>query len=1207
MQIRTKFLCLLIAGLVLFSPQAFSTNNPWKLINELALDTKSPDRQIIPNRYLTYQLALDELDQLLAQTPLRFSPDATKKQVVLQIPMPDGSLERFSILEAPVMHPDLAKKYPMLRAFVGTGIDDPTASLRFDMTQFGFHGMILSGRHSGAFIDPYAKNDTEHYVCYYQKDFSKAVEYECFYTDRGQATPELATLEKNTQGDCMLRTYRLALACTGEYADFHGGTVPDVMAAFHTTMTRVNGIFERDASIHLELIPNTDELIFLDAATDPYYPVYPSENQFVCDNIIGSANYDIGHLLGIGTGGSAERSSCCVEGLKAEGYSTLSNPVGDIFDINFVCHEFGHQFGCSHTANGNCNSTLATSVEPGNAYSVMGQDFFCDPIIELVRGPYFHAVNLLEIAANVIDGPAGSCAILTDLGNMPPTVDVGNTHYYLPISTPFKLSAEGTDGNGDALTYCWEQMDNEEVVDPPIPTNAAGPAFRSYEPVETPERYFPALEYIVDGTDYLWEVLPVVSRVMNFRVTARDHFAGGGCTAEDDVDLTFTASAGPFVVQTPNTSDTWYQGADYTIAWEVANTDQAPVSCASVDILLSVDGGYTYPTVLATAVPNDGSQIITAPALATSMARVMVVCSDNIFFDISDENFSIETAVNPGFTVAIDPASQTVCGSAGSSNYTLNLSSLAGFEEEVTLSATNIPAGASLTLSQNPVSPTATVEVLIEGLENVLSGTYTLSIVGTTATVSLEEELLLTVNNDPTEPINLLAPGNGATHEPLLPTFEWEASNDIEYYLLEIASEPTFENALIKTALVNNNTYTLSEELAPFSVYYWRVLPENACLDPAAAVPFFSFQTGESVCKRFTNLEPTYIHGFINTASTTILVEEAFDIVDANISMEIFHKLVGDLKVTLTAPSGTVIPLFDRPGVPTSPFGCTADDLKVVFDDEAGLTASDFENSCTTGTDYAIEGTFQSIDPLSALIGQNAAGNWLLTVSDEKFSHSGAIDSWSLELCLTQAAGATPDFAKMDLWVPELGTGIVSTTQLLTSSTTANPEQITYTLLALPTEGDLQLDGQPVSIGTTFTQATINDNLLTYTNTNPVATTDEFQFDIKTQDGHWIPNEFLTIHIGEMTEVNETNPTINFELFPIPSNQHLTLSLNQPTAEQISISIYDLTGRRIHAVRLEKSGLHLEERIDISAFPAGGYLIFLTDGQLSGRKIFLKI
>jgi hypothetical protein len=843
---QTKLFFHLFACLLILLPSVIVAGNPWKIINEDAIDSRHSNRQIIPDKYSTFHLTLDSLEKILAQAPLRFSPESRQKQLILQIPMPDGKMERFQIQEAPIMHPDLSRKYPMLHSYAGVGIDDPTASIRFDVTQFGFHAMILSGRHGGVFIDPYAKNDTEHYISYYKKDYNKNTQFKCHFVDKESSKADIVmSAVENLQGDCMLRTYRLALACTGEYADFHGGTKASVMAAFHTSMTRVNGIFERDVAITMELIANTDELIFLDPATDPYQFEFPIENQAVCDDIIGTANYDIGHAFGVGAGGAAERSSCCVEGLKAEGYSTLTAPVGDGFDINFVAHEFGHQFGCSHTANGNCNNTPSTSVEPGNAYSVMGQDFFCDPIIEEVRGAYFHAINILEIALNVTEGPPGSCASLTDTGNTPPTVNIGKEHYHVPVSTPFKLSAEGMDDDGDALTYCWEQMDNEKVTDPPVSTNTAGPAFRSYEPVEESYRYFPSIEYIINGTDYLWEVLPGVSRVMNFRVTARDNFLGGGCTAEDDVDLTFTESAGPFLVQRPNVNEIWHQGALYTISWDVANTDKAPVNCADVDILLSIDGGYTYPIVLAEEATNDGSYIVQMPQVATSMARVMIVCSDNIFFDISDENFSIEATSTPTFNMAVDPPTQVVCGLEDTGMGIVALSTQGGFNEEITLSATGIPAGGNISFSPNSVIPPAGVQFELEGLENVAPGDYTINILGTSASTTLQEEVLITVNNDLPEMVNLISPANGAVNESVRPVFSWEAAVNTTDYQLQIATNPGFENTIVESILSFENELTLPEELEPLSVYYWRIIPINDCGEAEVeAASFYSFQTG---------------------------------------------------------------------------------------------------------------------------------------------------------------------------------------------------------------------------------------------------------------------------------------------------------------------------------------------------------------------------
>jgi subtilisin-like proprotein convertase family protein len=1207
MQFHLRSVLLLVLVLLLLSPNKITANNPWTAINEAEINTIHSNRQIVPNQYLTYRLAIDDLQTILVQAPLRSSSGVHKKQIILHLPMPNGKMERFHIEEAPIMHPDLAARYPMLRSYSGVGVDDPTASVRFDVTQLGFHGMILSGRHGGVFIDPYAEQDTEHYISYYQKDFKKNTEYKCHFTDNAGSYPDLIMgAEKNLQGDCMLRTYRLALACTGEYADFHGGTIPSVMAAFHTTMTRVNGIFEKDVAIHLELIANTDDLIFLDAATDPYNFEYPTENQFVCDDIIGTENYDIGHAFGVGAGGAAERSSCCVEGLKAEGYSTLSSPVGDPFDINFVAHEFGHQFGCSHTANGNCNNTPSTSVEPGNAYSVMGQDFFCNPVIEEVRGAYFHAINIYEIAENVVNGPPGSCAMLTDIGNTPPSVEGGDVHHYMPVLTPFKLTAEGEDLDGDALTYCWEQMDNEKVTDPPVATNAGGPAFRSYEPVEEPFRYFPALEYLVNGTEYMWEVLPGVSRDMNFRVTVRDNFMGGGCTDEADVDLTFTAGAGPFLVQQPNDNGIWYQDASYSVAWDVANTDKAPVACSQVDILLSVDGGYTYPVVLASEVPNDGAHTVLAPQVTTSAARVMVACSDNIFFDISDENFSIEMAANPSLELAVHPPDQEVCGLSETADYTLTFSALAGFDEEITLTATGIPSGANWSFSQNTVTPPASVDIVLNDLENVASGDYVIQVKGTAASTSIEKEVFLRVNNVLPEIVHLMSPVNGATEESLRPVFTWEEEDNTIDYVFEIATNPGFGASLIEAGTTNENTYALSEELDPLTVYYWRVLPINTCTESAENIAFASFQTSGDACRRFTNDEPAFIPGFLASTTTILTIEEDFEMVDANISMEIFHKLVGDLKATLTAPSGVSIDLFDRPGHPEFGPGCTKDDLFVTFDDEANNTSDDFETTCLSGTDYAIEGTFQPITPLSVLDGQSSLGDWVLTVTDEKFSHSGAVDHWSLEFCLEQNAGANPDFSKMNVFVPDLGTEVIVTENLSAVSSTASAAQINYTLTSLPSEGSLLLNGASVSIGTSFTQENIDNNLLSYTNTNPDAPQDQFRFDIETFDGNWIHNEFLDINIGEITGGHQLTASVDFEVFPNPTNGNISLILHQAAASPLEIIIFDLMGNRLREVHFEKPGTFSRFQMDVQSFPAGIYLLQLSDGVSFCSKRFIK-
>ena len=421
-------------------------------------------------------------------------------------------------------------------------------------------------------------------------------------------------MDSKLAGDCQLRQLRLALACTGEYANFHGGTVTSVLAAMNTSMNRVNGVYEREASITMVLVPNNDELIFLNAGSDPYTNesggAMLGQNQQTVDAIIGSNNYDIGHVFSTGGGGIASLQSPC-GGSKARGVTGLPSPVGDPFDIDYVCHEMGHQYGGNHTQYNNCNRANVAAMEPGSASTIMGYAGICAPNIQNNSDDYFHSISLLEIA-NFITNV--NCPDIINTNNDPPTVDAGANHI-IPHSTPFELIAEGNDTNNDPLTYCWEQMDNDGSAPmPPVSTNTQGPLFRTFDPTPSPSRVFPRWSNLVNNSSYDWETLPSVARNMDFNCTVRDNNSMYGCTAEDNMRVTVDGNSGPFLVTAPNTNNiTWLVGTQETVTWDVANTDQAPVNASTVDISLSFDGGYTYPMVLASGVPNTGSYTVMVP------------------------------------------------------------------------------------------------------------------------------------------------------------------------------------------------------------------------------------------------------------------------------------------------------------------------------------------------------------------------------------------------------------------------------------------------------------------------------------------------------------------------------------------------------------------------------------------------------------------
>ncbi|MEM6965688.1 MAG: reprolysin-like metallopeptidase, partial [Bacteroidota bacterium] len=1024
-----------------------------------------------------------------------------------------------------------------IRSYAGVGLDDPTASLRFDVTQFGFHAFVITGNGNSIFIDPYSKADTEHYMAYYKSDYQKIDNnFTChFHNDINDDGIILDGPNVGPQGagDCQLRTYRLALSCTGEYAQFHGGTKAAVMAAMNTTMTRVNGIFERDFNVNMVLVANNENLIYLNASTDPYDDSSTSqlinESQTQCDNIIGNGNYDIGHVFSTGGGGLAGLGVVCNDNNKGRGVTGTNNPVGDPFDVDYVAHELGHQFGANHTFNNSCggNRSNTTAMEPGSGSTIMAYAGICAPNLQFNSDAYFHAVSIQEVSNYINNSTGNACAVLTNTGNNNPTVS-GGMDYVLPIGTPFKLTADGSDADGDALTYCWEQMDNEITTMPPVANNTDGPTFRSYAPTGDAHRYFPKLSDVVNGVADQWEILPTTSREMNFRVTARDNHAGSGCTSEDDVTLTFSDGAGPFVVEVPNASMTWFAGSAETVTWDVAKTDQAPVNCAHVDIMISFDGGLTYPTTLASNVPNDGAHDVLVPDQASAACRVMVVCSDNIFYDISNNNFTIDNTSSPTFSMLATPDVQDVCGSIGMTGFELNLNAIAGFNESVTLTAQDVPDGATASFSQNNFIPTSTTILNVENLGNVPNGIYEIKVLATAPSITIEQMVTLVVNNTIPEVVTLNSPALGATEQNVEVVLDWENDPMATGYSVEIATSPIFGNTIVETTTVSNNTFT-PQNLQPLTVYYWRVKAANNCGE-SDLPSWFSFQTKGEGCNTYSSIDiPVDISASgAPTINSTLQVNDQLPISAVKVSTNIAHSWIGDLKATLENPNGTSVTLLDRPGVPDSDYGCQEDNISVTFDDQAENNADDFENSCSAGVAYAIEGTFQPIDALSVFANGTSNGAWKLEVQDFENNDGGTINNWSLEICYSQTAGAA-ELSNNTFTISPMETKNISNDFLQASSNTNLSSELTFVVLSLPAHGSLTLSGNNVVIGTTFTQADIDNNSFTYAHNGNSTAADGFQFDVFSSDGAWIPNQTFNIMItsGQLTATAEIEQEVS--------------------------------------------------------------------------------
>ncbi|MBK7497575.1 MAG: hypothetical protein IPI19_00335 [Ignavibacteriales bacterium] len=634
-----------------------SPQNLWQEVDESQI-VQVGERYIIPQVYRTIKLNVEEMQSFLSGAPLEFS-NATRSTVfILDLPMPNGTMQKFSIVESPIMAPELAAKYPEIRTYLGKGIDDPLANVRFDFTLHGFHAMILSPE-GNVFIDPYSLGDIQNYISYYTKDFTKiGTTFECEVFSDESRLNELNYLRESmilTPTGPQLRTYRLALACTGEYTSFFGGTVPLAMAAIVTSVNRVNGVYEKEVAVRMVLVANNDTLVFTNAATDPYSNndggAMLGQNQTTVDARIGSPNYDFGHVFSTGGGGVAYLGVVCVNGFKAQGVTGSGAPVGDPFDIDYVAHEMGHQFSGNHSFNGTAgscsggNRNASTAYEPGSGSTIMAYAGICSPQnLQNNSDPYFHVINFDEIVSFTNSGSGNGCAVITNTGNGAPTVTVPTGGFYIPKSTPFSLTGSATDPNGDALTYNWEEFDLGPAGAPGTPSGNA-PIFRAWAPTANPTRYFPRLQNLLNNTTVIGEILPTYARTLTFRLVARDNKVGGGGVNYAQMQFNVDGNSGPFAVTSPNTNVNWAGNSLQTITWNVTNTNAAPVNCANVSILLSTDGGQTFPNVLLASTPNDGSESVTIPNTPSTTARIKVQAVGNIFFDLSNVNFVIEETI----------------------------------------------------------------------------------------------------------------------------------------------------------------------------------------------------------------------------------------------------------------------------------------------------------------------------------------------------------------------------------------------------------------------------------------------------------------------------------------------------------------------------------------------------------------------------------
>ena len=836
MSFKYAFLIFVIFSLSI--PSKLIAQDVWKKAQK---ENYQDQKQIYQKKNfpLKFELIYLDIDELKNQ----LKPLSSGAKQFIKLPNSKGVLLAYEIKETSNFNAVLAAKFSMIKSYDAQGIDDPTAVAKISIGTDGFHAVIFSGNDGSYYIDPYSKDHKE-YIVYRRADLGKNKNtFEC----EVEQTSEKMASEQNflqNANDGMLRTFRLAVVCSGEYAQFHltkqgvSSEATDeikkaaVLSAINTSMTRINGVYEKDLGVRMELVANNEEIIFLDAANDNISDgsagTMINEVQSICDTVIGDENYDIGHIFSIGGSGLAGLGVVCLTGQKARGVTGISSPTGDPYDIDYVSHEMGHQFGANHTQNNSCNRNDATAVEPGSASTIMGYAGICAPNVQNNSDDHFHSINITEMW-NTIQSSA-TCATLSDANNEAPTANAG-ADFNIPKSTPFVLKGSATDANGMAsLTYNWEQIDNEISTQSPESTNTGGPMFRSLPSKTTPDRYMPNLSTVVGGSvSSTWEVVPSVARDLNFSFLVRDNNAGGGNSARDDVKIT-VIQADAFTVSAPNTAVSWDVGTSQTITWNKGTTDIAPINCQNINIKLSVDGGISFPIMIKANTANDGLEDIIIPNNVSTSARIMIEAVDNIFYNVNTTNFTINST-EPTFILTETSGSQTVCNSENQTAiYNLNFDFINDYSESVTFSASGQPTGSNVTFSATSVNGDETVTMTVSNLEGVTAQFYPIDIEASSSTITKNIGLELSVLSSTFSEQTLSSPENNATNLILTETLVWSLDVNASSYDLQVATDALFTNIIVEeNTIAALYTLNASDNLLESTSYYWRVKAKNIC------------------------------------------------------------------------------------------------------------------------------------------------------------------------------------------------------------------------------------------------------------------------------------------------------------------------------------------------------------------------------------------
>lgn len=1171
----------------------------------------TPD--ILPEKYQTFRLDLPSMTSFLKDAPLEFSAERSPVSFTIEIPMPDGLTESFVVFKTESMEPGLALKFPSLTSFKGFNTSDATKLLRFDIGPYGFHGSILT-EDGMIYIDPYTRSGTEFYISYYTEDhysdLYKNIQL-CGFDDEEAVIHDGPRFGMRFTSDVKreLRVYRFAMACTGEWGRTRG-TVEKALADMVAMVNRANLIYEKELSIRMILIENNDKIIFLDPETDPYSDadrgrIILGQNTSVINTRIGSANYDIGHVLSVcfDVGGVANYGAMC-SNIRANGVTCHNNTNIESIVVRVLSHEMGHQMTASHTFN-RCGETdqlaLGTAYEPGSGSTIMSYAGACgSDNLTNNNDDYYHVASLDQMLSftNSATQNAYNCAQKIDINNFVPEITLPYTNNFsIPKSTPFELTGHAIDQNGDNLTYLWEQFDNgasRPLGDP----QGDCPLFRSMKPGANPTRFFPSVNNILaNRLTEKNEYMPNYGRNLTFRFVVRDNNPMGGAVAWEELKFKVAENAGPFKMIYPILDDQFKVGQKVNIKWDVANTDIAPVNCKKVNIYLSIDGELRTPhekmILVAKETPNDGEENIIIPNVISTRVRVVVKAADNIFMTTSLFNSRIQAPTVPAFFMDVDDAVRSSC-LPDDVTYRFSTVGFGGLNKDIRFEAVSgFPDGAKVRFIPEAVKPGE--DVLMEVDLSGVKGTQKYSVVVRALAEgadTLERILQLNLTSTDLSEISGLTPENGQNAVPPTQKYSWTPKVDADGYILEVASSPDFkeENVLIRRDL-SVNEFQSGLFLEKTKLFFWRVKAYNSCGEgdwtdvnvfSTEAFSCFAVESGPLAINISASGNPIVeatLNVFEDGAVNNVIVKK----------LRGEHQWVGDLVTYLVSPSEKEVLLWSRRCGSGKGFNVTLDDQSPDF----------MQCPVNTGRIYRPE------SPLSAFKGESLKGPWKIRIEDRAAGNGGRLQEFNLEFCSDIAVRKPKLINNLGLRLPPNTAAEISENMLKATDEVNSPSKLVYTLVKSTREGVLTMNSNILAPGSRFSQADIDAGRLTYVHNGADNTSDVFTFTIDDGEGGWVGITAFEIIIDADIPSSVTdleNEKLSWLIYPNPVTDILNIRYLKNTEGPVNCQLLDVHGKVIG----DHQWIDNYRQLPLNELHPGVYFVKLTYNSGSIVSKFIK-